>query len=133
MDLQLGTPPRQGAVGDCWLISILETLWANWPGVLKNMLTPLGNGQVEVRINVGVFWINSHFPPHMAQPLWAALLEKAVSIYLGGYSRLNGNTIRFACELLLSRFELLHIPNSISIIPTARGFHALHPDQSFVL
>ena len=133
VNLQFNTPPTQGALGDCWLIAVLQSMWCNWPQVLRGMVTPLPNGQIEVRLTRGTFWINPVFGPNAAQPLWAAAIEKAISILLGGYGNMFGNTIKFACELLLPKFELIYIPNSISIISTPRGYHALAPHQAFVL
>ena len=133
MDLRWGEPPTQGALGDCWLIAVLETLWANWPQVLRRMVRPLPNGQFEVRMARGTVWVNPVFGSNTAQPVWAACIEKAISILLGGYIQMEGNTIKYACDLLLPKYVLSYIPNSISIIPTPRGYHALHPNQCFIL
>ena len=133
VNLQFDRPPLQRHIGNCWLIALLQTLWSNWPQVLRGLVSPLPNGQIDVKLTRGTFWINPVFGPNTAQPLWAAAIEKAVSILLGGYANMFGNSIKFACELILPKFELIYVPNSVSIIPTPRGYHALHPPPSLYI
>ncbi len=40
---------------------------------------------------------------------------------MGGYARLNGNLMSYACSLLLREYTLVQQPSTISIVRTPRG------------
>jgi len=132
MELQWDKRPRQGAVGDCWLISVLEALYVSDRAELRKKVIPLSDGRVEVRLTGHVVWLVPSFPAGHATPLWMACIEKACALTLGGYKNLHGGRITSAAELLGVKFMRLRCP-TICTIRTPGGFHAALSDQTWVL
>jgi hypothetical protein len=133
MDLQWDKRPRQGAVGDCWLISVLEALYVSDRQRLQGMVKDLGGGWVEVRLPGKMVWLRTVFNIGAATPLWATIVEKACAIVLGGYKNLHGGRISVAAELLGAKVLRLHCPTVCTIRTPGGGFHAAMSDQTWVL
>ena len=133
MDLQWDKRPRQGAVGDCWLLAPCEYLWTVNRAELRKKVLPLSDGRVEVRLTGHVVWLTPSFPAGHATPLWMACIEKACSLTLGGYKNLHGGRITVAAELLGAKVLRLHCPTICTIRTPGGGFHAAMSDQSWVL
>ena len=53
--------PRQGGLGDCYLIAALIATARNKPELIRSMIAPREEGSWEVTLkDVGVFWIDLH-------------------------------------------------------------------------
>ena len=133
MDFQWDERPRQGAVGDCWLISVLEALYVSDRAELRKKVIPLSDGRVEVRLTGHVVWLTPSFPAGHATPLWMACIEKACALVLGGWPNLQGGRVTVAAELLGAKVLRLHGPTICTIRTPGGGFHAAMSDQTWVL
>ena len=107
MDLYAGVP-RQGQLGDCWLVAVLAGLCVRCPHLVRSLVQPFG---LQFRVNLLGFYIlvDATFPlingvwlgidPNVC--LWAALIEKGFALIRGGYQMLNGGIMYDAVRLLL--------------------------------
>ena len=98
MDLYAGIP-RQGRLGDCWLVAVLAGIAHRLPHLIRTIVQP--HVGLQFRVNLLGFYIlvDATFPlvngcwlgidPNLC--LWAALVEKAFSLIRGGYEQLNGS------------------------------------------
>jgi hypothetical protein len=98
---------RQGAVGDCYFMASLASLADQDPGVIRQMVAPMGDGTYAVRFYRGgqsvYVRVDAQLPAYYGGPayarlsptgeLWAALAEKAYAEFRTGansYDSLNG-------------------------------------------
>jgi hypothetical protein len=98
---------RQGAVGDCYFMASLASLADQDPGVIRQMIAPMGDGTYAVRFYRGgqpvYVRVDAQLPAYYGTPayaklsptgeLWAALAEKAYAQFRYGansYDSLNG-------------------------------------------
>ena len=131
MELEWEKPPRQGQFGDCWLISVLHAVWRSEPWRLRKMICALPCGRYQVSLAHETVWIWAAFPPNAGQPRWCGLIEKAVALFCGGYHKINGNTIYFACQLLFKKFRLrMNRGNPLAIVDARFGHHAIAVHQT---
>jgi hypothetical protein len=97
---------RQGSVGDCYFMASLASLADQDPGVIRQMIAPMGDGTYAVRFYRGgqpvYVRVDAQLPAYYGTPayaklsptgeLWAALAEKAYAQFRTGansYDSLN--------------------------------------------
>ena len=98
---------RQGSVGDCYFMASLASLADQDPGVIRQMIAPMGDGTYAVRFYRSgqpvYVRVDAQLPAYYGTPayaklsptgeLWAALAEKAYAQFRSGansYASLNG-------------------------------------------
>ena len=119
------SPPLQGAIGTCWLISVLHSLWIHRSDFLKTMVRDTGS-HVEVRLKNHTVWVLKRFPRWASVPLWCSAIEAAFAVVMGGYARLHWGRVAKACELLGLNARELTGP-MVAVIRTPQGLHAVAP------
>ncbi|MFC7376867.1 C2 family cysteine protease [Brachybacterium sp. GCM10030267] len=107
--------PRQGRLGDCWLLAAMLAIHETAPERLAQLLSALPDGTVEMHLpalghpirvdrmmpvdDAGEFLYARR---DGANPGWAGALEKAITAYVaGGYGYIQRGFARFGFELLL--------------------------------
>ncbi|GAA4525906.1 C2 family cysteine protease [Brachybacterium paraconglomeratum] len=124
--------PRQGRLGDCWVMASMLAIHETAPERLRDLLTIEENGIVAVRLPAvsepirvdrwlpvdeqGVFQYGRR---DGANPGWVGVLEKAVAAHVAGdYRFLQRGFARFGFELLLGERvrSQLRMPSAAQII-----------------
>lgn len=117
---------RQGALGDCWLISSIAAV-AEFPGVINHMFVDQeinDEGKYRIRIyspeesKFVTMTIDDQIPcrprggPAFAQSvegeMWVPLLEKAYAKYVGSYEKLSGGWPALALEAMTGSKSALY-------------------------
>lgn len=107
--------PRQGRLGDCWVMASMLAIHETAPERLRAMLTEEADGIVAVHLPAlsTPLRVDRRFPVDArgtfqygrrdgANPGWVGVLEKAVAGHVaGGYGTLQRGFARFGLELLL--------------------------------
>ena len=120
--------PRQGILGDCWLMAPMLAIHETAPERLRALLRDEGDGIVAVQLpgldaplrvdrQMPVDDRNrfTHGRRARANPGWVGALEKAIAAHVaGGYSTLERGFARFGFELLLGE----HVRTSL-LLPSA--------------
>jgi hypothetical protein len=99
-ELEWHVAPRQGRHPSCWLIAVLAAVWRSDRTRLEKLVKKLPCGRYEVALPGGTLWLWPTFPSWSAQPLFCALIEKAVAYIRGGYHNMGPATIHCACQIL---------------------------------
>ncbi|MFC0673451.1 C2 family cysteine protease [Brachybacterium hainanense] len=97
--LDLSRRPRQGRLGDCWVMASLLGVHAQAPQLLESALVDAGEGRWHVRLAAAVITVDREMPVdargrwvYATQsgqgPGWAGLFEKAFAAHLAGSYRL---------------------------------------------
>jgi len=121
--------PRQGGLGDCYLVAAMIAVAHTDPGKIRAMIQDRGDGTYGVRLSdVGVFWIDSvqvvsNRLPYVTRSdepapvyarstdtrsegertlyeLWPALIEKAYAQYQGGYQEIVSGRVSDAMAFM---------------------------------
>ncbi|GAA1491562.1 C2 family cysteine protease [Brachybacterium sacelli] len=144
--------PRQGRLGDCWVIAPMLAIHETAPERLTNLLSAQDDGTVTVHLPAvsSPIRVDRHLPVAEsgafvgarrdgAGPGWVGVLEKAIAAHVaGGYGALQRGFARFGLELLLGLRvrTLLRLPSAARIAQWRREGRALtastHPFSSLV-
>lgn len=124
--------PRQGRLGDCWVMASMLAIHETAPERLGGLITALPSGVVEVRLPAmdAPIVVDRQMPVdehgrflyacrETANPGWAGVLEKAIAAHVaGGYDVLQRGFARFGLELLLGMRvrTLLRLPDAATIV-----------------
>lgn len=124
--------PRQGRLGDCWVMASLLAIHETAPERLRAMLVEEEGGVVAVhlpalaaplrvdrRMPVDEHGTFQYGRREGANPGWVGVLEKAIAGHVaGGYSTLQRGFARFGLELLLGERvrTSLRLPSAAQII-----------------
>ncbi|APX32313.1 crotonobetainyl-CoA--carnitine CoA-transferase [Brachybacterium sp. P6-10-X1] len=142
--------PRQGQVGDCWLVAPMLAIHETAPRHLPGLVTAEDDGTVTVRLpavdepirvdrQMPVSGSGSSVGARRdgANPGWVGVLEKAIAAHVaGGYGFLQRGVARFGLELLLGLRvrTLLRLPSAAQIVTWRREGRAItastHPLSS---
>lgn len=107
--------PRQGRLGDCWVMASMLAIHETAPERLRRLLTEEADGIVAVRLPgaSAPIRVDRRFPVDDrgafqygrrdgANPGWVGVLEKAIALHVAGdYAFLQRGFARFGLELLL--------------------------------
>jgi hypothetical protein len=112
----------QGELGDCWLISAVDSIVARDPRIIKNLMHDNGDGTVTVTFHrydreraryvedhvtvTKQLYVNSAGTPVYGQSndgSWFAILEKAYAAWKGGYDAAESGYPYDAFEALLGK------------------------------
>ncbi|ASK67013.1 crotonobetainyl-CoA--carnitine CoA-transferase [Brachybacterium avium] len=107
--------PRQGRLGDCWLMAPMLAIHETAPERLRQLLSEEAGGIVAVQLPgmTEPIRVDRHLPVDArgtfqygrrdgANPGWVGVLEKAIALHVaGGYPFLQRGFARFGFELLL--------------------------------
>ncbi|MGO1599914.1 MAG: C2 family cysteine protease [Brachybacterium sp.] len=144
--------PRQGRLGDCWLMAPMLALHETAPERLRALLREEPGGIVAVqlpgmdrplrvdrRLPVEAGGGFCYARRHGANPGWAGVLEKAIAGHVAGdYRFLQRGLARFGFELLLGERVRTHltVPSAAQILAWQAQGRALtastHPLSSLV-
>lgn len=96
------TDPRQGDVGDCWLMAALGAIALDRPNTLYQNVVDFGDGTYGVRLGTSFFRVDGDLPvatPQSEVPacaglgagnsLWVAIIEKAYAHYRTAHATTN--------------------------------------------
>lgn len=124
--------PRQGRLGDCWLIAPMLALHETAPERLRDLLGEEQEGIVAVHLPgvAGPLRVDRRFPVNehgtflygrreSANPGWVGVLEKAIAAHVAGdYAVLQRGFARFGFEILLGErvHSRLRLPSAAQII-----------------
>ncbi|WP_394214112.1 C2 family cysteine protease [Brachybacterium vulturis] len=124
--------PRQGRLGDCWVMAPMLAIHEAAPERLRELLTEEAGGVVAVHLPgmPSPIRVDRHLPVDArgafrfgrrdgANPGWVGVLEKAIAVHVaGGYAFLQRGFARFGLELLLGERVRsdLRMPNAAQII-----------------
>ncbi|MDN5688141.1 MAG: C2 family cysteine protease [Brachybacterium sp.] len=144
--------PRQGRVGDCWVIAPMLAIHETDPRRLPSLLSAEDDGTVTVRLPAvdAPIRVDRQMPVAAsgtfvaarrdgANPGWVGVLEKAVAAHVaGGYTALQRGVARFGLELLLGLRvrTLLRLPSAAQILAWRQEGRAItastHPLSSLL-
>ncbi|WP_157773429.1 C2 family cysteine protease [Brachybacterium vulturis] len=124
--------PRQGRLGDCWVMAPMLAIHETAPERLRALLTEEADGIVAVQLPAmpSPVRVDRHLPVDArgvfqygrrdgANPGWVGVLEKAIAVHVaGGYAVLQRGFARFGLELLLGErvHSSLRMPSAAQII-----------------
>ena len=133
--------PRQGRLGDCWLIAPMLAIHETAPERLRQLLTEEEDGIVAVhlpgldepirvdrRLPVDARGTFQYGRRHGANPGWVGVLEKAIAAHVAGdFAFLQRGFARFGFELLLGErvCSQLWMPSAAQIIAWRREGRAI--------
>lgn len=124
--------PRQGRLGDCWVIAPMLALHETAPERLRRLLSEEADGTVTVRLPgaAAPIRVDRRLPVDArgafrygrrdgANPGWVGVLEKAIAAQVAGdYTFLQRGFARFGFELLLGErvSTRLRLPSAAQIL-----------------
>ncbi|MDN5898889.1 MAG: C2 family cysteine protease [Brachybacterium sp.] len=124
--------PRQGRLGDCWVMAPMLAIHETAPERLRQLLSEEAGGIVAVHLpgSAAPIRVDRRLPVDArgtfqygrrdgANPGWAGVLEKAIAGHVaGGYDALQRGFARFGFELLLGERvrSQLRMPSAAQII-----------------
>lgn len=144
--------PRQGRLGDCWVIAPMLAIQGAAPERLAALFTDEAEGTVSVRLPGArrAVRVNRTFPVDASghfiyarldggAPGWVGVLEKAIAEYVaGGYGFLQRGFGRYGLQLLLGMRvrTLLALPSAEQVVQWRGESRAVvastHPLSRFV-